>query len=282
MTPTARGGLRLAIALVAASGGGFRAQTSGVTAAAVVERAGRYVDAYETAFSAIVCEERQVQTLVGPDGRVHKTRRLRSDFLLVKIGTAWMPVFRDVLDVDGKPTKNREDRLRKLFLEHPKTAVEQARAIAKESQRYNIGLSRTGNSPLLPLRVLNPRVASGFHFALSGLSLTFEEFSSPSLLGWLRSDGRHDLMSRGSFLVDADGRVLSAELTAGGPPPSYSVALTVRYRDDPQLKLLVPVDMTERYWRPGKPGDDRLEVASVYANFRRFQVTTDEQIKVPK
>jgi len=41
MTPTARGGFRVAIALVAASGGGFRAQTSDVTA-------------------AIVCEERQL------------------------------------------------------------------------------------------------------------------------------------------------------------------------------------------------------------------------------
>ena len=60
------------------------------------------------------------------------------------------------------------------------------------------------------------------------------------------------------------------------------MALSVRYRDDPQLKLLVPVGVTERYWRPSRPGDDRLEVASSYSNFRRFQVTTDEQIKVPK
>jgi hypothetical protein len=104
MTSTTRGGLFLAVAVVAASGGRFRAQTSDLTAATLLERAGRYVEAYETAFSAIVCEERQVQTLVDPHGRIHKTRKLQSDFLLVKIGTAWMPVFRGVLDVDGKPT----------------------------------------------------------------------------------------------------------------------------------------------------------------------------------
>lgn len=278
----ARGSLLLAIALLAVSGGRPRAQSSDVTAATLVERAGRYVEAYEAAFSALVCEERQVQTLVRPDGRARQTRQLRSDFLLVKLGTVGTAVFRDVLDVDGKPTRNREDRLRKLFLDQPKTAVEQARAIARESQRHNIGLSRTGNSPLLPLKVLMPRTASGFRFALAGSSLTFEEFRSPSLLSWRRGDAHHDLMARGSFVIDAEGRVLSAELTADAPPPSYSVSLSVRYRDDPQLKLLVPVDVTERYWRPSKPGDDHLEVAATYSNFRRFQVTTDEQIKVPK
>jgi hypothetical protein len=58
--------------------------------------------------------------------------------------------------------------------------------------------------------------------------------------------------------------------------------MVVRYREDPQVKLLVPFEMQERYWQPHRPRDDRLEVASSFSNFRRFQVITDEQIKVPK
>lgn len=270
--------LLLAVVLVAASGTRFRAQAPD----AIVDRASRYVEAYEAAFSALVCEERQIQKLVRADGHVEKTRELRSDLLLVKIGTAGMPVFRDVLEVDGKPIKNRADRLRKLFLENPKTAMEQAQAIAKESQRYNIGLSRTGNSPILPIRILMPRVASGFRFEVSGSQLTFQEFRSPSFFRRRTASAVLDMMSHGSFEIDATGRVLAAELTAGGPPDTYWTTQAVRYREDPQLKLLVPIEMTERYWKPGRPAVGRLEVASSYSNIRRFQVSTDEQIKVPK
>ena len=87
---------------------------------------------------------------------MRKLRELTSDFLLVRTSPSGAQAFRDVIDVDGKPVRNREDRLRKLFLEQPKTAVEQARAIARESERHNIGMQRTGNSPLLPLRFLRP------------------------------------------------------------------------------------------------------------------------------
>jgi len=56
----------------------------------------------------------------------------------------------------------------------------------------------------------------------------------------------------------------------------------VRYQRDPKLDLSVPVEVGERYWRSGKPGDDRLEVESTCSDFGRFDVTTGEQIKIPK
>jgi len=247
----------------------------------IVEQAGRYVEAYIEAFSAVVCEERQVQKLVKPDGRVKQVRELTSDFLLVKTGVAWPVVFRDVLSVDGKPVRNREDRLRKLFIDHPKTAVELARAIARESERHNIGLHRTGNSPLLPLVFLTPRVAPGVRFETAGARIAFKEFRSPSVLARTSSSkGRQDLMSRGSFDIDAQtGRVLAAEFVADAPAGDYSASFVVRYDKDAKLDLSVPIEATERYWRADKPGDDRLEVQSTYADFRRFQVITGEQIK---
>jgi hypothetical protein len=233
----------------------------------------------------LVCEEQQVQKLVRADGRTHQQRELKSDFLMVKLGAAWMGVaFRDVLEVDRKPIRNREDRLRKLFLEgspEAKTAVEQARAMSRESQRYNIGLSRTGNSPLLPMMVLDPHLAPGFTFTLTGSSLAFSEFKSPSYLSYSANGVRHDLMSHGSFVVDTEtGHLLLAEITADAPPSGIaSTTMSARYRDDAVLKMLVPVDMTERYWQPQKPQEDHLEVSSTYSNFRRFQVIVTETIK---
>jgi hypothetical protein len=277
-----RHALALSLALVVA-GVEVRAQTPGQLLTDLLDRAGRYVEECDKAFSAVVCEERQVQRLVRPDGTVKKQRDLTSDFLLVKVGSERMLAFRDVIEVDRTAVRNREDRLRKLFLETPRSAVEQAQAIAKESARYNIGVSRTLNSPLLPLQVLHPRVASGFRFAQSADALTFEEFRSPSVIRHKAGGGSHDLFSRGSLVVEpATGRVLSVTLTAGGAASAFDVTFDVRYAEEPVLGLLVPIEMRERYWRPARPRDDRLEVVSAYSNFRRFQVTTDERIKVPK
>jgi hypothetical protein len=261
----------------------FQEQAPDPATTALVERAGRYVETYEQDFSAIVSEERQVQRLVRPDGRVRKVRELTSDFLLVKTSAATTQAFRDVIEVDGKPVRNREDRLRKLFLDEPKTAVEQARAIARESERHNIGMQRTGNSPLLPLRFLRSGVSSGFRFTVAGKSLAFQEFRSPSVLGQRSGGTRHDLMSHGTFAIEPEsGRVLAAEFTASGSRPASSASLAVRFGQDPKLEILVPIDVKERYWIAFKPNDDRLEVDSIYTNFRRFQVAVGEQVRSPQ
>lgn len=57
--------------------------------ATLIERTGRYIEEYESTFAAVVSEERQVQSIVGPDDRVKKTRELRADFLLIKTGPEW-------------------------------------------------------------------------------------------------------------------------------------------------------------------------------------------------
>jgi len=88
------------------------------------------------------------------------------------------------------------------------------------------------------------------------------------------------LFSRGTVDVDAgSGRILAAELVAEDPGSVVSVKMTARYREDAQLKQLVPEQMTEEYWQPAKPKEDRLVVTSTYSSFRRFQVSTSEIIK---
>ncbi len=61
-----------------------RAQAPAVSGDRFVARALRYVEAYEKAFSAVVCEERQKQCLVRPKEKVETHRDLRFDFLRVK------------------------------------------------------------------------------------------------------------------------------------------------------------------------------------------------------
>lgn len=247
----------------------------------IVARATRYVDDYINAFSAVVSEERQVQTLSRPDGRVRKTRAITADFLLVKRGR-WPDAFRDVIEVDGKKIGDRQDRLRKLFLERPKDAQALADAIAQESGRYNIGTPRRGNSPLVPLVFLTSAIAPGVRFEGTAEKLNFQEVRTPTVLS---RNHVHNMPAHGSFTIDpATGRVLSAEFTAdtsNAIVASDDVAATysVRFAIDPAIQLSVPVEVTERYTRPRKPDADVLVVHATYSSFRKFQVTTDEQIK---
>ena len=250
-------------------------------AAAVVEKAGAYVQAYLNDFTAVVSEERQTQRLVRTDGRVSKTRLLRSDFLLIKRDSGIPQVFRDVLAVDNRPVRNHDDRLRKLFLEKPRTAAEQARAIDDESARHNLGVPRTGNSPMLPLLFLDPRRSAGSRFTFTGSTLAFEEVRRPSLVSAQRNSDRYDLPSRGTFEIEiATGRVLACDVTADASqvPAAFasSARFAVTFREDEKLKLMVPVTIQESYWNPRNPKADRLEAESTYATFRRFQVTVSE------
>lgn len=249
--------------------------------ASAVELASNYVGRYLKDFSAVVCEERQTQTLIKPNGKVSKTRTIVSDLMFVKYGTSDLPIgFRDVISVDGKSVRDRSDRLRKLFVDNPKTAAEQARAITSESGRYDLANKGTGNSPLLPMFVLAPKLVGRFHFTLNDNTIGFVEELRPTFLAFSRNGKRGDLPARGSAVVDlAKGTVLSATLTAESTEAPVSTTFSVRYADEPAMTMFVPVEMAERYVTPAKPKDDHLETRMTYSAFRRFQVTTSEIIK---
>jgi hypothetical protein len=273
--------LRITLALTA--GALIVPQSHDRATAFAVAAATKYVEHYMQEFSAIVCEEQQVQTMVRPNRSVAKTRRLVSDLAFIKIreGSWRHQVYRDVKSVDGKPVRGREDRLKKLFLEGSKTGIEQARAIAAESNRYNLGVNRVGVSPLLPLQVLYADRVSQFEFSLSGRTLTFDERLSPGDPGFTESGRRGNLIQHGSFVVvdPETGAIETATLmgsTVDGRPGS---SFAVRYVRDSNLKLLVPSAMEERYLNPDRPKDDHLEATSTFSSYRRFQVIVEERIK---
>jgi hypothetical protein len=75
--------LRISLALVA--GLLVVARSDDAATASAIAAATKYVERYMQEFSSIVCEEQQVQTMVRPNGRVAKTRRLVSDLAFIKI-----------------------------------------------------------------------------------------------------------------------------------------------------------------------------------------------------
>jgi len=270
-------GLCAGLAIVSSTVGAVQSPSTD----AVVAKASQYVDNYRKQFSAVVCEERQTQTLVKPDGRISKTRVLVSDLTFVKTGDTWvLHSVRDVISVDGKVVRNRDDRLRKLFLEGKKNALQLAQAIAKESGRYNLGVTRVGNSPLLPIALLDPQIVANFSFGLVDQTLTFKETKSPTFLGATHNGRRSDLPAKGSMVIDTlTGAIQSATLTAEALEAIISTTFAVTYAEEPTLKMRVPTGMTEHYHFPGKPKEDHFESTATYSAFRRFAVTTSEIIK---
>ena len=259
---------------------------------AVIARAGAYATGYETAFSGLVCEEDYVQTysrykrnqLSGPGAwSVEATRDSKADYLLVKAPSVagWIP-FRDVFEVDGRPVREREERLKRLFLEQPTTAIERAREVMAASARYNIGfIERNVNLPTLALMFLHPANRMRFNFrklgeqTIAGVptwQIAYAERQSPTLV---RGDGEDDNPAEGTFWIDPEhGRVVRSRLRLN-PDPS-SVEITVTYRPNEKLgDLWVPVEMLEIYNGP----EVKVVAEARYSNFRRFQVITDQVVR---
>jgi hypothetical protein len=88
----------------------------------------------------------------------HLERVLRSDYALTRAfdKDAWVG-YRDTFEVDGRPVRDREDRLQRLL---SSDAPASAARIASESARFNLGnsiVTRNVNVPTLVLEMLQPR-----------------------------------------------------------------------------------------------------------------------------
>ena len=263
-------------------------------AARLVARAAAYVADYGERLSSIVAEERYDQWMriggwvvrqpnAGMRPNVYeRRRRLVSDYLLVKVPglDGWTP-FRDVLEVDGKPVRDREQRLLNLFVDSPAHAMAQAARIAEEGTRFNLGnISRTINMPTLALLVLTDRHRTRFQFEAAGerqiagvrtRALHYAEVSGPTMI---HTSGDNDLAATGTFWIEPDtGTVLQSVLkTDDGTLESE---ITVTYRLEPRLELWVPGKMEERY----RSAQEQIEGEATYGNFRRFKVETSEKIR---
>ena len=266
--------------------------------ALLLDRVSQYVWDYGRELSSVVSEETYTQEVRGDSnvGRVNvtingkpvpasttKSRQLVSDFLLVRPPglDGWLP-FRDVFEVDGERVRDRQDRLVKLFLQSaPHVALESANEILRESARYNIGpIRRNLNLPTLALWFLEPESRHRFSFrrageeTLAGRRVSVLDYSETSHPTIIKTSGGEDVPASGRLWVEpANGRIHRTVLKA-------SVAtITVTYAPREELPgLWLPVMMEEKY----AAGNLAITGTATYARFRQFQVSTTEQIALPK
>ena len=218
-------------------------------------------------------------------------RELKSDLLMVKPagGDRWMQ-FRDVFDVDGKPVRDRNERLMQLFVSPSASSASQAERIIDESSRYNIGnLQRTVNVPVLALVILDTANQHRFRFkrtdhaepllgrgavAMPGdvWVVEYQEVQRPTMI---RTTNDRDLAARGRFWIEpATGHVLASELIA--EDPTIKGTIDVDYQREPAIGLLVPSAMRERY--EIRRDGSRVDGTASYGRFRQFQVNVDEKL----
>ena len=269
----------------------------------LLNRAAWYLDYFIDQFENVVAEENYTQdsTVLLPtfmpfggrgapppsasDTARARHRDLRSDFLLVKSPeTRDLIPFRDVIQVDGVPVRDREQRLARLFLNPTKDAMAHARDVAEEGARYNIGSMRTtlGN-PMLGLSVLQLTFQPRFKFTLGKedrsvgadvWTVDYQEVAPPAMI---HGEGNRDLFAHGRLWIDArTGRVLKTELQV--EQPTVRARVTTTFRMDARFEVAVPGEMREQYTLAN--GNTIKTIAS-YGRFRRFDVTAEEDIKLP-
>jgi hypothetical protein len=258
----------------------------------LLDQAADYVAGYKRDFIGVVADElyrqdvrdgpRATNLRMYPVEGPRQVRNLKADVLFVRAPGAdyWMQ-FRDVYEVDGKPVRDRAERLTKLFLEPSRSSQKQVEDIAAESARYNIGdVNRNINFPLLALDLLEtgnrPWVTFSGSRKKKVWDLEFREERGGTLI---RTTGNQSMPSHGRFLIEAEtGRVLESELIAESG--SLRARIEVTYAPQPSLGgLLVPSMMREKY---NSADGAVIEGRARYSRFRRYRVQTDETIATVK
>lgn len=271
-----------------------RSAPAGSVLQPVLQRAADWAASFSSEFSAVVAEEYFDQRVSGPPDAVRATR---SDFLLIRLPerNVWLP-FRDVYEVAGRQVRDRDERLRKLFLDSPATAVADANRINQESSRYNLGtVVRTINVPTFALICLEPDYLPRFEFkklaegVIDGRiawRVGFVERARRTIVKTLRGD---DVRIEGSLWVDPESGYVVRTLvkTAGTqdpdkpPPPLNNSTLmwvVVDFARDSQLGIWVPATMQE--WAMA-PDGRTVSGKATYSHFRRFDVATTQTFTAP-
>jgi len=258
----------------------------------LLARARQYVADYETQFATIIGEERhrqdfaQERNIDSEVGVVKMTKISRS--MRSEVSLAWFPDvpgwfgFRDVIDVDGKPVKDRDRRLARLFFEKPSGKL--LKQALQESARYNLGtIRRNFNVPMVTLQFLEEDLSRRFRFEDDGHGragdrpariVRFQEIVRPTII----LSNEADALSSGRYWIDAEtGRVLKTELVIGDR--NGDIRISTWYRPDDRLGIWVPAKMTERYDYTNRLYDF-IQCDASYSNFRRFE--TGARILPPK
>lgn len=183
-----------------------------------------YVATYGEQMSAVVGIEKYTQYINPSAGTSIRPRQLLAEFALVKSGglIPWTG-YRDVIEVNGEPIRDRRDRIVKILADSADPITEASRLTA-ESARFNIGpVSRNFNLPTTALFFFHASNLSRFTFTRKGskqiegvetLEIGFRETRRPTLIS--RRDGT-DVPSQGTlWVLPEDGTIVRTRLQLKG------------------------------------------------------------------
>lgn len=193
----------------------------GAALAAALDKMAAYVSGYGEKASLLVAVEKYSQSVIVDGADLPKRpRELVAEFAIIKTsdGSGWVG-FRDVVEVNGEPLRERRDRLTKLFMSAD-ASVSEATRIANESSRFNVGpVSRNFNVPTAAMFFFVPANLPRFTFTHKGTKtidgvkaweVQFKETVTPTLV---RKASGADVPLDGTVWFDpADGTVVRTRL----------------------------------------------------------------------
>jgi hypothetical protein len=273
----------LTLLLIAASVSGAGTPAAAQPAPDAVASVRAFAERYQRDAPSLVAHEEYVQNATYGSARGRQQVTTAALVMVRLQGAASWVTFRDVLTVNKRSVGDREERLLKLLQSPEPDALTQARKIAQESARFNLGsVTRTMNVPDMALDYLQPRHGARIRFevlrneTIDGqpvVVLRFSETAGPSIVRDLR--GR-DLLARGRVWAEpGSGAIVRTELLMADRASKGSC--TVDFGVDPRLGIRVPIKMTERY----STSTETIDAVARYSDFRRFAVSTDEKITKP-
>jgi hypothetical protein len=253
------------------------------SAGELLARVRQYALQYQQQAPSFVARERYTQNITYDRGRSGH-RILVADLVMVRLpGTAGWMSFRDVVEVDGRAVRDRERRLVELLQSPSSSVLAQARELAAESARFNIGrIKRTINVPDIAFPYLDATHADRITFAAQPSTkiddipvevFRFKETRGPSILRQI--DGT-DLLAGGRVWVDAaSGAVVRTELIVRDRFSNGSCVVDFQLHE--RMAIRVPSRMTERYRLTG----ETINGVATYSDYRQFTVSTSENVKKP-
>jgi hypothetical protein len=267
--------------------GDLQAMTAGQQSSLdqVLERASGWLADAQKQWGVMLCDERYVQEVWGPrkvDAGPVETARLARRLLISEFLFVWVPDadrwtgFRDVAQVDGRPVRDRADRIQSLLMNKSELSLASLRALADESARFNIGpADRNLNEPSKALLVLVPRYLSRFRFRKLGEDhigevgvwhIGYTEVRRPTLIQKLKQDAP----IWGELWVEPQhGCVMRTRLRVEDPTTGAEARILVEYARVKEPDVWMPLKMTESY----EAGSSSVKGVAEYSNFRRFETS---------
>lgn len=259
-----------------------------------VDRARAYAAEWRRALLAMVAEESYVQAaevLPNRSRRVHQltTQQLVSDVLFVRPNTddAWL-MFRDVIAVDGEAIPDRQRRFDALFLKPDADLIANARRIADESARFNVGGAvRNVNTPVVALIFLEPLYESSTRWktapAGSGepgaFVLSFEQRRAPFAI---RTPDGEPRPVTGRIWIEDSGRIVATELSAVESKLARTLLSSRVRRGRTRITAAFGPAKGIEFWVPLRMEEEiviedgyteTITGRAVYANHRLFQTS---------